>query len=301
MREDRPSSTATLIAAATVFLSRNPRAADLVPAGAAAACAQFLVSASPAAAAVTRWISRPGWRWIGRMAERATVPGLLLHFMLRKRCIEDAVRIGIAGGARQVVLIGAGFDTLALRLHRVHSEVRFFEIDHPATQSRKRAMHGSKPVNLRFVAADLAHERLADVLCAESSYRADSYTVFVIEGLLMYLTQEAVDGVFSALAGAHRARSHIVFTLMEPASGARLAFHNATLLEKWLLGLWHEPFLSALPRGAIASFLGRHGYTLTEIADTDALRARYLVPSHREDLTLARGEIIVTADRDKSA
>ena len=46
MREDRPSSTATLIAAATVFLDGDPHVRGLVPAGAAALCRRF-ISFSP--------------------------------------------------------------------------------------------------------------------------------------------------------------------------------------------------------------------------------------------------------------
>jgi methyltransferase (TIGR00027 family) len=297
MREDRPSSTATLIAAATVFLARDRRLSDLVPVDAASACAQFLKSASPATAAIVDTISRPGLRWAARLAERMTVPGLPLHFIVRKRCIEDAVRAGIAGGARQVVIIGAGFDTLALRLHRVHPDVRFFEIDHPATQSPKRTALEPVPANLRFIAADLARARLADVLRSDSSYLSDSYTVFVIEGLLMYLSQAAVNAVFNALSDARRARTRVVFTLMEPAPDGRLAFHNATLLERWLLSLWREPFHSAMPRGEIDAFLDFHGYSTMSITDADALRARYLAPSRRDALTLARGELVVVAER----
>ena len=301
MREDRPSRTATLIAAATVFLGRDPHLSGLVPAGAAAACAQFLESVSPAAAAAVDLISRPGWRWIPRLVERATVPGLPLHFIVRKRFIEDAVRESIADGARQVVVVGAGFDTLVLRLGREHPGVRFVEIDHPATQDRKRAAAGSGSPYLRFIAADLSRRRLADVLRAESTGLVESSTVFVIEGLLMYLPWDAVHQVFAALAPARPVRTRVVFTLMEPAPDGRLRFHNATLFERWLLSLWGEPFTSALSRAEIAPFLARHGYRLMEVADSETLRARYLAPAGLGRLVLARGELVCVAQRDIAA
>ena len=90
MREDRPSSTATLIAAATVFLAGDARVSDLVPSGAAEWCARCLEALSSLKTVET--LSHPALRWAARLAERATVPGLLLHFMLRKRWIEEAVR-----------------------------------------------------------------------------------------------------------------------------------------------------------------------------------------------------------------
>src|SRR6476646_7930242 len=116
MREDRPSSTAALIAAATVFLARDARVSDLVPAGAAEWCARCLEALSRLRA--VQGLSHPALRWAARLSERATVPGLLLHFMLRKRWIEEAVRASLDEGYEQVVIIGAGFDTLALRLSR---------------------------------------------------------------------------------------------------------------------------------------------------------------------------------------
>src|SRR5882672_5169852 len=160
MREDRPSSTAALIAAATVFLARDPRLAPLVPAGAAPRCARCLESVSLLRA--VQALSHPALRWAARLAERATVPGLLLHFMLRKRWIEEAVRAALAEGCEQVVVVGAGFDTLALRLSREFRSATFVEIDHPATQASKmRAIERTgAPGNLRFVPADLARVRL---------------------------------------------------------------------------------------------------------------------------------------------
>ena len=55
--------------------------------------------------------------------------------MLRKRLIEEVVRASLTEGVEQVVIIGAGFDTLALRLCAGFPRTNFIEIDHPATQS----------------------------------------------------------------------------------------------------------------------------------------------------------------------
>ena len=61
MREDRPSSTAVLIAAATVFLSRDARVSDLVPAGAAEVCEDCLRALSRLG--LVRAVSHPALRW----------------------------------------------------------------------------------------------------------------------------------------------------------------------------------------------------------------------------------------------
>jgi methyltransferase (TIGR00027 family) len=294
MREDRPSSTAALIAAATVFLARDPRVADLVPAGAAPMCARCLESVSLLRA--VQAISRPALRWAARLAERITVPGLMLHFVLRKRWIEEAVRAALAEGWEQVVVIGAGFDTLASRLSIEFPRASFLEIDHPATQACKRAATGSASANLHFIAADLSRTRLQDALSAGNAFRPGVRSVFIIEGLLMYLGDAEVAGVFAALREVSRAGARVVFTVMEPALDGRSAFHNATPLVRWLLSRWSEPFRSALRRDDAGRFLEQFGFSLRDLADSETLRRRYLAPARLEDLALARGEMIVRAD-----
>jgi methyltransferase (TIGR00027 family) len=298
MRADRPSSTATLIAAATVFLARQRRLADVVPAGAAPWCARSLTAVSPMRLTITEIVSGSILRWAPWLAERLTIPGLLLHFMLRKRWIEEAVRAGLAQGCEQVVVLGAGFDTLALRLSAELPRTRFIEIDHPATQRCKRRAIEREPAapNLHLIAADLARERLQQVLLGSGVYRAETRSVFVIEGLLMYLTDDEVSSVFTALRDLQRAPGRVVFTMMEPTSDGKSAFHNATVLVRWLLSHWSEPFKSALPGEDAARFLGRFGYRFTDLARAETLCARYLAPSGRGQLPLAEGEMVVVAD-----
>ena len=287
MRADRASTTAKLIAAATVFLARDPRVADLVPPGAPEICARFVSVAGLS----SRWL-----RWAVRLAERATIPGLMLHFMLRKRFIEENVRASLAAGCEQVVVVGAGFDTLAARLAPAYPQARFIEIDHPATQRAKRLALDERG-NLEFVAANLAEERLQNAL-AGGAYRRDASSVFVIEGLLMYLSDAQIATLFAAIAELQRAPGTLIFTVMEPASDGRSRFHNATPLVTRLLSLWSEPFRSALPREAAARLPEQFpGLRLRDLADSEALRARYLAPSGRQDLPLAEGEMVLVATR----
>ena len=298
MRENRPSSTAALIAAATVFLARDPRLADLVPAGAAPRCERCIESLSAVQLAAVRAVSHPALRWTARLAEGATVPGLLLHFMLRKRWIEEAVRAALAEGCVQVAVVGAGFDTLALRLARQFPRASFIEVDHPATQERKRAAgREDVPGNLHFVPADLSRTPLQDAL-SRTAFRPGARSVFVIEGLLMYLTGAEVDGAFAALAGLQGPGGRVIFTVMEPTPDGRSAFHNATPLVTRLLARWSEPFRSALARADTARFLGRFGYGFRGLADSEILRERYLAPTGRQRLVLARGEIVLVAERE---
>jgi len=296
VRANRPSTTAALVAAATIYLARDPELAHLVPEGAAAWSARCLGALSAPGLAVTRALTHPLLRWGPRLAERATVPGLLLHFVLRKRWIEDAVRACLAQGRAQVVVVGAGFDTLGARLGGAFPRVRFIEIDHPATQAVKRLAlsRGTAPDNLHLVSADLARVNLARALDG-APYRRDEPSVFVVEGLLMYLRDVEVAAVLAALAALQGSPGSVILTVMEPAPDGRARFHNATPLVQRLLAAWNEPFTWAVRRADIVAWLAGAGLRLQAMADSDELRARFLAaPRH---VPLARGELVIIATR----
>ena len=146
--------------------------------------------------------------------------------------------------------------------------------------------------NVEFIAADLARTPLQEAL-AGSAYRPESGSLFILEGLLMYLGEAEVAALFVALSRLQRAPGRVVFTVMEPAPGGRFAFHNATPLVNRLLALWSEPFRSALPRDGLPAFLAPFGLELRSLAAAEDLRRRYLATP----LALTQGELIVDAAR----
>ena len=268
MRADRPSSTATLIAAATVLLARDPKLGHRVPAGAAEICARCLTRP---------WLMATQMRWLVWAAERATIPGLMLHFILRKRWIEDAVRGALARGCRQVVVLGAGFDTLAARLAPQFPAVRFIEIDHPATQAVKRRVE---------------EDVKGGSTISEAMHRHPIFSPMLLRMITMGESAGNLDKALDTVAEYYNdiipRTIKKVFTVMEPRRDGRLAFHNATWVERALLALWKEPFKSAVSRDVLPRTLGEWGLRLREVAD--------LAAAHPE-LVLARGEIVVHARR----
>ena len=295
MKEDRPSATALLIAASTVYLKCDPVVAPLIPDAMAAASRAFLTRASPLATAWVNLVSRPGWHWLSGLAQRLAGPGLPLHFIVRKHFIEDNVRAALAAGTAQMVVLGAGFDTLAWRLHAAHPEVVFFELDHPATQRVKREALEPSGGNLHFVPADFTRQTLQQMLAQCPGFRRDLPAVFVIEGVLMYLGAADVDALFAALP--RTPRELLIFSVMETRPDGHTRFHNATFLSDAMLRLWGEPFLSSFSRPALAPFLARHGYALANVADEACLRARCLPEPLRGASALARGELVCVAER----
>src|SRR5213595_578868 len=92
----------------------------------------------------------------------ALIPFFEEHIRLRTRYLDDAVRAAVRSGTTHVVLLGAGFDTRALRMPELGPPVRVVEIDHADQIASKKAQLASAdvalPKGLTFVPVDLAEQ-----------------------------------------------------------------------------------------------------------------------------------------------
>lgn len=164
---------------------------------------------------------------------------LLTHVVTRSRCAEDRLAEAVGRGVHQCVVLGAGFDTFAYRQPPWAAALRVFEVDHPASQRAKLARLGAAgiaiPSNVEYVAIDFETTSLRDGLAR--SALDPSAPVFVSWlGVMVYLTQAAIDAVFAFVASYPR-ESEIVFTFTpppEPGAPDGLATRAAEVGEPWL-------------------------------------------------------------------
>jgi methyltransferase (TIGR00027 family) len=238
-------------------------------------------------------------RPLSNALERITVPGIKLHYILRKRYLEEIAHGAILRGFRQVVIIGAGFDTLALRLHTRFPETRFFEIDHPATQRVKRRVvedHKSLAANLQFISLDLAQGSLEAGLTASGDYKQDADTLFIAEGLLMYLEPAEIDIILEFIRCHSGAGSVVAFTFMETQSDGRIGFRKSSRAVDLWLRLRGERFKWGSTRAGISYFLAARGYIAKELITSETLKSKYLASAELRGLSLADGECICVAE-----
>ncbi|WP_433635520.1 class I SAM-dependent methyltransferase [Nocardia sp. CA-120079] len=127
-----------------------------------------------------------------------------LWIAARSRFADDAVAAAITAGTDQVVILGAGLDTTAYRQSSTH--VRFFEVDHPATQEwkRRRLAHAgiTIPATLTFAPVDFEQPTLA-VTLAQAGLDRTRRTLFIWLGVAVYLTRRSVRATLSDIASGH--------------------------------------------------------------------------------------------------
>lgn len=135
-----------------------------------------------------------------------------LFIAVRTAFLDGVVSAAIGEGVRQVVVLGAGYDTRAARLAR--DGVRFFEVDQPGTQADKRArlarLSGYPIEAATYVACDFERQDFATELAAHG-FDARAPAVFLWEGVVYYLTELAVRATLRRIAEACHPASRVCF------------------------------------------------------------------------------------------
>jgi methyltransferase (TIGR00027 family) len=150
----------------------------------------------------------------------------------------------------QIVILGAGNDT---RFHRMPNlPGALFEVDAPKTQAAKLQKLTRVNPNVKFVPVDFEHEFWLDKLIA-SGFRKDQKTAFLWEGVLYYLSQEAIQTTLQGISQCAKGSKLILDYLVVVDPGPLLDRHlNA------VRGIG-EPYLSLLTDEQVAGLLEHHG------------------------------------------
>lgn len=222
-------------------------------------------------------------------------PGLWAGMTCRKRYIADNVTESL-DDIDAVVVLGAGFDTLAYRLART-TRIPIFEVDQPINITRKattvRRVLGEQPSSVRLVPLNFEHDNVLSVL-AGHGYRPDSRTFFIWEAVTQYLTADAVHATLEALRPV-ASGSRLVFSYVRKDFIDGVNLYGAEALYRRFRErqqLWHF----GLPPEEVATFLGGHGWRLAEQAGPDLIMQRYVEPSGR-DLTASQVEWSAYAEK----
>src|SRR5262249_43768434 len=196
MRDSQPSRTAECNAAFRAAesakrpglrLLNDPYAARMLPTG-----LRLLARASAVP------ILERGLTWF----VDARWPGMRSSIIARTRLIDDWMLEATRGGAEQVVLLGAGFDSRAWRLPFL-AHIRVFEVDHPntsAAKQRRLSIWGADLRHVRFVQVDFDRQTIADRL-ADAGFDSSQRAIIVWDGVTNYLQPEAVDTITRWVAG----------------------------------------------------------------------------------------------------
>jgi O-methyltransferase involved in polyketide biosynthesis len=267
--DDRASATAVLIAAATVMRGESSGSGP-APTGAVAWCERFLSTTRG-----HRWLRRsvqcsPGRAW-WRLVESMLLPGAVSHWMRRKREIDRLARDAAASGLTQLVVIGAGLDSLAFR----NGQERLYPC-------------------IELISVDMAQQDINAVLTAVPGFDRTRPTLVVIEGVLMYLPEPAVARVLRSIVSLPNPRVRLIISWMAAEPGKPVGFAGQSRFIPGWLRRRSEPKLWGSTPAAIPAFMDSLGWSNTRVID--------LAGDDRFEPAEARGlrsEQLAVAERDR--
>lgn len=219
-------------------------------------------------------------RWPGILdALAAPTAGLLTHVALRTAAIDAAVRAEAQEALPQLVILGAGLDARAFRMPEVGDSV-VFEVDFPSTQALKqRQARGLSATarDVRFVPIDFERESLEDVL-VRAGHRADVRTVWIWEGVTMYLDPAAMEATLATVSARSAASSALLMTYGTPDLAPLLegALAPVAPLVDFAFGLLGEPLRGRMSREEAHALLRKHGLVPREDTGSPEWAAAHL-------------------------
>jgi len=225
----------------------------------------------------------PGWLYFltvlfvkSGYAERRG-PGVMGYLAVRERYIDDVLQEFLGKGLQQLVILGAGYDARAYRFGEL-KQVRVFEVDHPATQADKLArvqvIFGALSAHVTYVAVDFNTQTLEQRL-EESGYDPTLKTLFIWQGVTMYLTAGAVDDTLYFVVRHAALGSAVVFDYIYRSVLDEVQKHGEVSNMRRYRFMTGERLTFGIEEGAVETFLKERGFRQIRDMDAQGLKQVY--------------------------
>jgi len=190
-------------------------------------------------------------------------PGLSSSILARVRYFDDFVGEQIRKGLEQLVILGAGYDTRAYRIEKLKKNIKVFEVDHPNTQSFKiqkiNEIFGTIPDYVTYIPVDLETQELSKNLMI-NGYQPNKKTLFIMEGLIMYIPQKSIEKIFSFISKNSGTGSSIIFDYYpESVVNGSSQLEIAKNIRKFVIQQG-EPLKFGIEDGRTEEFLANYGF-----------------------------------------
>jgi methyltransferase (TIGR00027 family) len=219
---------------------------------------------------------------------------------VRTHYVDAALRRAVADGATQVVVLGAGYDSRAYRFRSSFPQVKFFEVDLPATSAKKRErlaeVFGAVPDYVRYAPIDFDKQKLGDVL-PPLGYDPKQRTFFILEGVTMYVVEAGNGATLDFIRNNAAPGSRVVYDyLLRPVIEGKYEGYYAADYLAFAVARRGEPYITGWTPPEAAAFVQKHGLVVVEDVGDSELIERYLTGSDgKQDGRLLNWQRIIEA------
>ena len=217
--------------------------------------------------------------FIRYLYKRVLAPnGIYEYVIARTKFIDSIFKKAISDRFDQILIFGAGFDTRGIRFSNYACNTKVFELDVPITQNAKinqlRKRNIKIPSNIVFMPVDFNRENLEDKL-SEAGFQKNKKSLFILEGLVMYLTVDAVCSTFNVIQNYSGENSRIVFDYIYSSV---LREENLYYGEKEIFNTVKkagEGWSFGIEKGEIKNFLKKYDFSVIEHLNSEKMEKKY--------------------------
>jgi len=249
------------------------------------------------------WFVKPMLRipLVRTIYKRMAPKGVYNYVVARTRYVDDVFRQALADDFRQILIFGAGFDTRALRFQQESHNLRILELDVLSTQSAKISQYRKRnltvPMNLTFVPIDFDKESVP-VKLNQAGFQKGQRSLFVLEGLLMYLEPASVDATFRTIQEYGGEGSWVVFDYVYASVLRKEKLYHGESEIMASVTKAGEAWHFGIERGNVGKFLAAYGLKPIDEKDAQALEKMYFTDAAGRIVARVNGvHCLVTAEK----
>lgn len=205
-------------------------------------------------------------------------PGMYEYVIARTKFIDSVFENAIVDGFDQILIFGAGFDSRGIRFGKASNNAKIFELDAPVTQEAKINQLKKRGVeinpNIIFISIDFNRESIENKLI-ESGFCKNKKSLFILEGLTMYLDTGAIDNTFEVIDRFAGDGSEVVFDYVySSVLREENLYYGESEVYKGVKKE-NEPWCFGIEKGELRSFLKDKNLELIEILTSKDLEQEF--------------------------
>ena len=218
--------------------------------------------------------------------------GIYEYVIARTKFIDKIFKDAIKKGIEQIVIFGAGFDSRAIRLNEKNTNIKIFELDSLHTQKEKIQQLKKRNIpissNTIFIPIDFNIESINEKL-KSNAFNQNKVSLFIMEGLIMYLNEKAVDELFKLINKITAPGSMVIFDYIY-ASVLRKEniYHGENSIYEKMNSI-NESWLFGIEKGEIEIFLKKYNLKLIENLNSQDLEKKFFKDKNGNIITKING------------
>ena len=204
--------------------------------------------------------------------------GIYEYIIARTKFIDKIFKDAIKNSIEQIVIFGAGFDSRAIRFNEISTNSKIFELDSLHTQREKIQQLKKRkifiPANTIFIPIDFNVDSINEKL-KSNGFNQNKVSLFIMEGLIMYLNENAVDELFKLINKITAPGSIVIFDYIYTSvlRKENIYYGEKSIYEK--VNSVNESWLFGIEKGGIKTFLKKYNLKLIDNLDSEELEKKF--------------------------